>query len=75
MSFLILFCLYTNEYQSNHASRFVLKYAEDSVIVSLLHGSEYDHGPVLDEFVNWYSCSLCDHGKAGVSSTSVWALS
>ncbi len=34
-------------------ARFVLKYADDSVIVSLLQGDEKDHGPVLKESVDW----------------------
>lgn len=49
----LLFVLYTNDCQSDQASRLILKYADDSVIVSLLDGSEHNHGPVLDEFVNW----------------------
>lgn len=45
--------LYTNECQSNYESQFVLKYADDSLIVSLLHSNEHDHGSVLNEFVDW----------------------
>lgn len=47
----LLFVLYTNQCQSNHISRFLLEYADDSLIVSLLQGAEQDH--VLDEFLNW----------------------
>lgn len=39
--------------RSDHASSHIPKYADDSVIVSLLHGSAHDHSPGL---VNW-----CDH--------------
>lgn len=39
---------------SNNAR--ILKYADDSLIVSHLQGSVHDCGPVLEGFVNW-----CDH--------------
>lgn len=36
-----------------HQDRYILKFADDSVIVSLLSGDEQDHGPVLSDFVKW----------------------
>lgn len=39
--------------QVDHVSRFVLDYADGSVMVSLLQGVEQDHGRVHDELVNW----------------------
>lgn len=39
--------------ESPFKNRFILKYADDSVIVSLLQGSENNHGPVVDNFVKW----------------------
>lgn len=30
-----------------------IKYADDSVIVSLLKEGETSHGPVIDDFVQW----------------------
>ncbi len=49
----LLFILYTNMCQSTFKDRLILKYADDSVIVSLLQGNEYNHGPVVDNFVKW----------------------
>ena len=39
--------------QSTFKNRFILKYADDPVIVSLLQGTENSHGPVTDDFVRW----------------------
>lgn len=49
----LLFILYTNMCRSNREDRFILKYADDSVIVSLLQGNETGHGPVTQDFVDW----------------------
>ena len=34
-------------------SRFIAKFADDSVIVSLLQNHEVGHGPVLDNLIQW----------------------
>ena len=39
--------------RSSREDRFILKYADDSVIVSLLQGNETGHGPVVQDFVDW----------------------
>ena len=39
--------------QSRYDNRFIIKYADDSVIVSLLQENESSHGPVIDDFVDW----------------------
>ncbi len=49
----LLFILYTNMCRSSREDRFILKYADDSVIVSLLQGSETGHGPVVQDFADW----------------------
>ncbi len=49
----LLYILYTNKCRSRHDNRFILKFADDSVIVSLLNDNENSHGPVVDEFVEW----------------------
>ncbi|CAI5677546.1 unnamed protein product [Oreochromis niloticus] len=49
----LLFILYTNECRSNFTNRHILKFADDTVIVSLLVGDESGHGQVVDDFVNW----------------------
>ena len=36
-----------------YGNRHILKYADDTVIVSLLQKHESQHGPVVDEFVSW----------------------
>lgn len=33
-----------------------MKFADDTVLVSLLQNGEVNHGPVLNDFVDW-----CDH--------------
>ncbi|KAK0146536.1 hypothetical protein N1851_014143 [Merluccius polli] len=56
--------LYTNDCRSKYSNRHILKYADDTVIVSLLqkHGSQ--HGPVVDEFVSW-----CDRSFLQLNSS------
>lgn len=49
----LLFILYTNMCQSNWENRVILKYADDTVIVSLLKNGETGHGPVITDFVEW----------------------
>ena len=39
--------------QSHYENRLILKYADDSVVVSLLRGGESSHGPVIDDFLRW----------------------
>ncbi len=43
----LLYILYTNDCVSRHRDRFILKFADDTVIVSLLTGDENSHGPVV----------------------------
>lgn len=49
----LLFVLYTNECRSQYDGRQVLKFADDSVIVSLLNESVIDHGPIVKDFNDW----------------------
>lgn len=49
----LLYVLYTDDCRSRYANRFMVKYADDSAIVSLLHVDENDHGLVADDFVQW----------------------
>lgn len=39
--------------QSPFKNRFILKYADDTVIVSLLKEDEEGHGPIVDHFAQW----------------------
>ena len=50
---LLLYILYTNSCRSRFDNRQVLKFADDSVIISLLKGGELDHSPVVNYFVTW----------------------
>ncbi len=54
---LLLFVLYTSECHSQHVGHHIIKFADDSVIVSLLCGDDPDHGPVVGEFTDW-CCSF-----------------
>ena len=49
----LLYILYTNDCKSQHENRHIVKFADDSVIVSLLSDAEVCHGPVVDDFVSW----------------------
>ncbi len=49
----LLYILYTNLCQSKHFKSTILKSADYTVIVSLLHNNESGHGPVIEEFVTW----------------------
>ena len=53
-----LFSLYTNDCQCHYEGRHILKYADDSVVLSLLGDEACQHGPVLDNFTAWYKCSF-----------------
>lgn len=44
--------LYTNECQSLYQDGHIIKFADDSVIVSLLHDTDCDRDPVVDDFVS-----------------------
>ena len=57
----LLYILYTDDCRSRHEDRFLVKFADDSALLSLLFGSEQDHGPVLTEFVQW-----CDDSYLGM---------
>ena len=49
----LLYTLCTNDCISQHEDRHVLKFADDTVIIHLLHHDESQLGPVVDEFVRW----------------------
>lgn len=54
----LLFVLYTNECQSHHDGRHIIKFADDSVIVSLLSSDDSEHGPVVSDFIDWCKSSF-----------------
>ena len=54
----LLFILYTNDCRSQHPDRHILKFADDSVIVSLLNNQDCTHGPVVNDFSAWCESSF-----------------
>jgi hypothetical protein len=48
-----LYILYTNSCTSSHPDRHLVKFADDTALISLLHDDEDHHGPVLDGFTEW----------------------
>ncbi len=49
----VFFILYTNMCQSGFDRRTIMKYADDTVIISLLQAGETGHGPVVNHFIEW----------------------
>lgn len=49
----LLYILYTDDCCSRRDHRHILKFADDTAIVSLLHDDENVHGPVVEDFVDW----------------------
>ncbi len=52
--------LYTNECQTQLERRRIIKFADDSVIVSRLNSVDIDRGPVLSDFIDWCKLSFLD---------------
>ena len=45
--------MFTDSYRTSQENSFLVKFSDDSVVLSLLQGSESDVGPVLPEYVKW----------------------
>ena len=54
----LLYILYTDDCQSQYDDIHIIKFADDSAIVSLLQDHESAHGPVVDHFVDWCNTSF-----------------
>ncbi|XP_063324368.2 GTPase IMAP family member 8-like [Pelmatolapia mariae] len=54
----LLFILYTDDCRSTQPNCHLVKYADDTVLLSLLSGPSQHHRPTLQEFVEW-----CDSSK------------
>lgn len=67
----LLYILYTNDCRSEYENRYILKFADNSVILSLLHGTENNHGPVVDEFVQWCDKSFLKLNVAKTKDMSI----
>ncbi|XP_054603415.2 RNA-directed DNA polymerase from mobile element jockey [Nothobranchius furzeri] len=57
-----LYILSTDDCRSTHPNCHLVKYADDTVLLSLLSGSSQHHRPALQEFVEW-----CDSSKLVVT--------
>jgi hypothetical protein len=49
----LLFIMYTDCCRSQYENSFLVKFSDDTALLSLLLGDESDHGPSLPEFVSW----------------------
>ncbi len=49
----LLYIMYTNDCCSKFDNHHIVKFADDTVIVSLLNDTETSHGPVLNYFLDW----------------------
>lgn len=59
----LLFSLYTNDCRRQSKDRHIHTFAYDTVVVSLLHGSESSHGPVVSHLVH-----MCDVRFLGLNT-------
>uniref|UniRef100_A0A1A8LS20 Reverse transcriptase domain-containing protein n=3 Tax=Nothobranchius TaxID=28779 RepID=A0A1A8LS20_9TELE len=56
----LLFILYTDSCRVTQNNRFLVKFSDDTVLMSLLSGSEINHGPALSDFVEWCDSNYLD---------------
>ena len=49
---LLLCILYTNDFRSTHPNRFLIKFSDDTALLSLLFTDETGHGPDVEDFVD-----------------------
>ena len=56
----LLFIMYTDSCRTSLENRFLVKFSDDTVLLSLLQGSEVDHGPALPEFIDWCDENFLD---------------
>ncbi|KAF7654596.1 hypothetical protein LDENG_00067420, partial [Lucifuga dentata] len=56
----LLFLLYTDSCRSNIESSYLVKFSDDTVLLSLLQGPQSDQGKALSDFVGWYDNNFLD---------------
>ena len=56
----LLFIMYTNSCRSSQENSFVVKFSDDSAVLSLLTNTEHNHGTALPEFVHWCDDNFLD---------------
>lgn len=59
-----LYALYTNSCQTKFESRHFIKFADDSVLVSLLKVGVGGGGPIVNDFVSWCKGSFLELYKS-----------
>ncbi len=47
----LLYIVYINDCRSHHPDRHLLKFADDTVLISLLQDGEDSQGPIVSDFV------------------------
>ncbi|XP_060758310.1 uncharacterized protein LOC132868975 [Neoarius graeffei] len=56
----LLFILYTDECRSTYPNCHLVKFADDTVLLSLLSGPSLHHGPALQQFIEWCDSSCLE---------------
>ncbi|KAJ8397198.1 hypothetical protein AAFF_G00440320 [Aldrovandia affinis] len=56
----LLFILDTDDCRTSHPNRHLVKFTDDTVLLPLLSGPAQDHGPALDEFMEWCDTSCLE---------------
>ena len=49
----LLYIMYTNDCRSNQENSYLVKFPDDSALLSLLQGTQDGHGAALDDFTEW----------------------
>ena len=56
----LLFIMYTDTCRSTEENRYLIKFSDDTVLLSLLQGPENGHGKALSDFVEWWDDNFLD---------------
>lgn len=56
----LLFIMYTDTCRSSEENRYLIKFSDDTVLLSLLQGPENGHGKALSDFVEWCDNNFLD---------------
>ena len=52
--------MYTDSCRSTREGSYLVKFSDDTALLSLLRGAEFDHGSALPDFVQWCDTSFLD---------------
>ncbi len=56
----LLFILYTDECRSRQEDSYLIKFSDDTALLSLLYGPESNHESALTDFISWCDCNFLD---------------